>query len=80
MMQQGATAVTLESNPQLEPRATYATAARLDPPVGRVSITDLPEDTDSSRRAILRKLELFSLKSHFFSRTYCFPRRASDPD
>jgi hypothetical protein len=54
-------------------------APRLDAPVGNVAVEDLPKaedlrkETASSRRAALRKLGLLSVKSHFFSRTYCFP-------
>jgi hypothetical protein len=71
---------------QFEPRAAYETTPRLDAPVGCVGVEDLPKaeglpnETASSRRAALRKLGLLSLKSHFFSSTYCFPRRASNPD
>ena len=71
---------------QFKPRAAYETTPRLDAPAGCLGVDDLsnavglPKETASSRRAALRKLGLLSLKSHFFSSTYCFPRRASNPD
>lgn len=78
--------------PQFDPRAAYETTPRLEAPVGSVGVEDfprfedfpkfedLPKETASRRRAALRKLGLLSVKSHFFSSTYCFPRRASNPD
>src|SRR5271156_1322187 len=40
----------------------------------------LLEETASTRRIDFSDLRLSPLKSHFFSRTYCFPLRASSPD
>src|SRR5258708_10256423 len=53
---------------------------RFAEPFGTTLVEDLPEETVSNRETDFLELRLLSLKSHFFSRTYCFPRLESSPD
>src|SRR5271156_3576066 len=77
-------AVTVRCIAQPELRAAYAVTPRLEEPFaeldGVTKVEHLPEETASDRRTAFWELRLLSPKSHFFSRTYCFPRRASSPD
>src|SRR3984893_3397895 len=43
-------------------------------------VEDLRGGTDCNRRIVFWGLRLSWLKSQFFNRTYCFPRRVSSPD
>src|SRR6266446_2747381 len=63
-----------------EPRAAYAATPRFAEPVCTTLVEDLPEEPFSNRGTDFLELRLLSLKSHFFSRTYCFPRLESSPD
>src|SRR5258707_7406020 len=47
---------------------------------GTTRMGDLPKEPASDRGTDFLELRRLLLKSHFFSRTYCFPRLASSPD
>ena len=62
------------------PRAAYDATPRFVEPFCSMGVEDLPEEAASNRGTDFLELRLLSLKSHFFSRTYCFPRLESSPD
>src|SRR5712691_1988455 len=63
-----------------EPRAAYDATPRFAEPFCTTRGEDLSEEAASNRGADFLELRLLSLKSHFFRRTYCFPRLESSPD
>ena len=63
-----------------EPRAAYDATPRFAEPFCTTRGEDLSDEAASNRGADFLELRLLSLKSHFFRRTYCFPRLESSPD